>query len=131
MLIKDEQTELMTTDDMVAIVKDWTGGCPSRPGNTDVLEVIMGLGIPPNQLAAMAQLLADGTWSRYAIGKLILEVTSSSRVMAALARHGKVYHGLRMDEARKDLRELRAEAREVVQREVLRRMGDARQMPRL
>lgn len=123
-VIHTKETELLTVDDMVDIVKDWLGGCPAAPGNTDVLEVIVSLGIPPHVLAMMAHSLSNQEWSRYQIGKLICSITSNRRTMAALARHGKVYHGLRLDQARKDLHELHAEAREAVQREVLRRVGN-------
>lgn len=123
-MIHTRETELLSADDMVAIVKDWLGGCPASPGNNDVLEVIVSLGIPPHVLAMMAHSLANQEWSRYEIGKMICNITKNPRAFAALARHGKVYHGLRLDQARRDLRELRAEARETVQREVLRRVGN-------
>jgi hypothetical protein len=123
MLDKTERQDLLTPSEMVEMLVDWTGGCPSCPGNTDVVEVLMSVGVRPERLAQMANLLATAEWSRYAIGKLIVEVTSSPRVLAALVRHGNRYHGLRMDEARRDLRELRGEAREIVQREVLKSVG--------
>jgi hypothetical protein len=125
-MIATQERELLVLEDMLEILKDWLGGCPNHPGNTDVIEVLVSLGVTAEELAAKALALAHGRWTRKAAGKLILDMTGTRRVSAALARHGRVYHGLRLDQARRDVRELHAEARELVQREILQEVGHVR-----
>jgi hypothetical protein len=125
-VIDTREKELLVVDDMVDILKDWLGGCPNHPGNTDVIEVLLRLGVTPQEIAAKGLALSVGEWTRRRAAALILDLTGTRRVSAALARHGKVYHGLRLDVARRDVRELHAEARELVQREILLEVGHAR-----
>jgi hypothetical protein len=49
-----------------------------------------------------------------------MELLSARRVRAAVVRHGKMLHELSLLQARRDVRTLRAEAREILQREILR-----------
>jgi len=139
MLVKTAEVEAITPEQMMQIVEDWTGRCPNRPGlksNTDVLLVLvdtrmkgkkaMGLGIEPHVLAEMARRLACVELSRYEIGKLICDLLGNSRSKAAIVQHARRFHGLTGEEAKRDLAELHAEAREMVQREVLATIGRRR-----
>lgn len=111
--------EFLAPEEMLKMVIDWTGGCGSMPGNADVLEALIDVGVEKERLLLLAHALAKGTWTRYAAANLVLEMLSASRVRAAVALHGHRHHGLRLDEARRDVRTMRGEARELVQREVL------------
>ena len=111
--------EMLTPREMMEIVVDWTGGCRGKLGNTDVIEALLGVGVTKEKLVLLALALVNGAWTRHAIATLILEMLSASRVRAAVAVHGHRYHGLSLCEARRDVRSLRDEAREMAQREVL------------
>ena len=113
------ETELLTPEQMLAMVIDWTGGCKHKPGNADVLEALISVGVEKERLLLLAHALANGVWTRYAAANLVLEMLSASRVRAAVALHGHLHHGLGLLEARRDVRTLRSEARELVQREIL------------
>lgn len=113
------EIEALTPEDMLELVADWTGGCQNKPGNADVIEALLEVGVEKERLVKLAHLIAAGTWSRYAAAALVLEMLSAGRVRAAVARHGKLQHGLTLLEARGDVRALRNEAREIVQREIL------------
>ena len=119
MPVATAETELLTPPEMLAVVVDWTGGCPAEPGNADVLQALLDVGVAAERLVLLAHALAHGVWTRYAASALVLELMQSSRVRAAVARHGHTHHGLTRLEARRDVRALHTEAREVVQREVL------------
>ena len=113
------ETELLTPEQMLTMVIDWTGGCKHKPGNADVLEALISVGVEKERLVLLAHALANGVWTRYAAAHLVLEMLSASRVRAAVALHGHLHHGLGLLEARRDVRTLRSEARELVQREIL------------
>jgi hypothetical protein len=119
MEVRSQEIEALTPSDMLKLVIDWTGGCPAKPGNADVLEALMEVGIPKEKLVLLAHALAKGVWTRYAAAHLVLEMLQARHVRAAVALHGHRHHGLSLLQARKDVAELRSEAREIAQREVL------------
>lgn len=119
MQVRDRQVELLTPSDMLKLVIDWTGGCPAEPGNDDVLQALMECGVKREKLVLLAHALTNGVWSRYAAAHLVLEMLSARHVRAAVALHGHRNHGLSLLQARRDVYELRSEAREIAQREVL------------
>ncbi len=117
--VATQAEEFLAPEEMLKMVIDWTGGCTAAPGNADVLEALLEVGVEKERLLLLAHALANGVWSRYAAANLVLEMLSARRVRAAVARHGHQHHGLRMDEARRDVRTMHSEARELVQREIL------------
>jgi hypothetical protein len=119
MTVHTRETEFLTPTEMLQIVVDWTGGCAAEPGNADVLQALLDAGVAKERMVLLAHALAQGAWSRYAAAHLVMEMLSSSRVRAAVVRHGHLRHGLTLLGARRDVRTLRDEAREIVQREVL------------
>jgi len=119
MEVRSREVELLTPSDMLKLVIDWTGGCPAEPGNADVLKALMDCGVEKEKLLTLAYALKHGSWTRYAAAHLILEILSARHVRAAVALHGHRNHGISLVEARRDVRELRSEAREIAQREVL------------
>jgi hypothetical protein len=123
MEVRTKEVELLTPSDMLKLVIDWTGGCPAEPGNSDVLKALMECGASKERLVMLAYALKHGAWSRYAAANLVLEMLSALHVRAAVALHGQRNHGLSPLQARRDVRELRNEAREIVQREVLMTVG--------
>jgi hypothetical protein len=127
--IHTPETELLTPQDMLLLVIDWTGGCQAAPGNTDIIEVLMTVGVTKEKLVLLAHALTKGVWTRQAAAALVLEMLSSSRVRAAIALHGFRHHGIPLCEARRDVRSLRAEARELVQREILMSVKSPRRRP--
>ena len=118
-VVQTRETEFLTPQDMLELVSDWTGGCSNEPGNADVLEAMLETGVTKERLVLLAHAISQGVWTRYAAAALVMELLSSGRIRAAVARHGKTLHGLTLLEARRDVRALRNEAREIVQREVL------------
>ena len=122
-VIQTAETEVLTPSEMLQLVEDWTGGCQSEPGNADVIEALLEVGVERSRLVLLAHAIARGAWTRYAVAALILELLRAGRVRAAIARHGKLHHGLSLLQARQDLRALHAEAREIAQREVLLTVG--------
>lgn len=126
--VQTAQTEAITPGEMLALVADWTGGCRAKPANDDVLQALLDVGVQQHRLVAMAHLLKNGRWTRYAAASLVLELLSAGRVRAAVVRHGKTCHGLSLLEARRDVRALRQEAREIVQRAVLASVGKPQQV---
>ena len=117
--VATETAEFLAPEDMLKMVIDWTGGCTATPGNADVIEALLEVGVEKERLLLLAHALAKGVWSRYAAANLVLEMLSARRVRAAVARHGHLHHGIRLDEARRDVRTMHSEARELVQREIL------------
>jgi dTDP-4-dehydrorhamnose reductase len=117
--VATQTEEFLAPEEMLKMVIDWTGGCTVTPGNADVLEALLDVGVEKERLLLLAHALAKGVWSRYAAANLVLEMLSARRVRAAIARHGHLHHGLRLDEARRDVRTMHSEARELVQREIL------------
>lgn len=119
MTVATAETEFLTAPEMLKIVIDWTGGCPNGEANADVLQALVDCGVEKERLKLLAHALVRGAWTRYAVAALVLEFLSAGRVRAAVARHGHTHHGLSRLEARRDVRTLYMEAREIVQREVL------------
>lgn len=113
------EQEFLTPKEMLSLVQDWIGGCTSSPGNIDVIEILLATGVEKERLVMLAHLLVEARWSRYGGAHVIVELLGHPRVMAAVALHGHRFHGLGRLEARRDVRTLRAEAREIVQRELL------------
>ena len=119
MEVQTPEVEALTPVDMLKLAIDWTGGCPQDPGNSDVNRALIECGVPPQKLLELAHMLARGAWTRYAAAHLILEMLSARHVRAAVALHGHRCHGLSLFQARRDVEELRGEARQIAQREVL------------
>ena len=117
--VHTRETELLTPHEMLLMVVDWTGGCQRSPGNADVIEALLQCGVEKQRLILLSHALTNGMWTRYAAASLVMEMLSASRVRAAVALHGHRYHDLSLMEARRDVRSLRAEAREIAQREIL------------
>jgi hypothetical protein len=118
-VVHTREGELVTPSEMLDLVADWTGDCPNAPGNADVIEVLLEVGVEKEKLVQLAYAIARGAWTRRAAAAVIVELLGNARVRAAVARHGKLHHGLGLLEARRDVRTLRSEARELVQREIL------------
>lgn len=122
-LLQTAEQELLTPDEMLHFVTDWLGNCPNAPGNTDVVEVLLAHGVTQERIEILTHALARGAWAYRAAGELVLQLLGVRRVRAAIARHGRLYHGLGLLEARRDVKALHQEARTLVQREILKTVG--------
>lgn len=118
-LVATAETEFLTVDEMREIVFDWLGACEAAPGHGDVTRALLRCQVSRDRLKALAHALKVQRWTRSAMGHLVLELMKERHVRAAVALHGHRHHGRGLLEARQDVKAIRQEAREMVQREVL------------
>jgi hypothetical protein len=125
-LIDPTTDETFLKRSMRDLLKDWTGGCSACPGNFDVIQVVLQVGIMDRRnLRVLAHRAAQNSLDETALATIIHEFLRHRKLRIRLQRHAIKYHGINRRQAKADLKDLETETADLMRKAGLSPWGES------
>jgi len=133
-LVNPQTDRSFRHESLLELVKDWTGGCRAKPGNSDIMEPLLRAGVITSEGLVKLAFGIEGTLRRdprvpplaeAQLARITYEFLLVKGARARLIRHAWKYHKVRRREAKANLHELQAECRSIMRRAGMQPPGEA------
>ncbi len=125
-LIDPTSGETFLKRSMRDLLKDWTGGCVACPGNFDVIQVVLQVGVMNRRnLRVLTHRNAQDSLDGTALATVIHEFLRHRKLRIRLQRHAMKYHGITRQQAKADLKELETETADLMRKAGLSPWGES------